>query len=222
MGNIVLHLKLVRGMKGTLLANLVWCHVKVAHISPGYNAYLNLDEEMIARAPIVDTWSNLNMNQESLDNVYLHYQCDAFKINNALAYQILSKVFTDTVAYVYVKQKKSTQDSQAVFFNVHMHFLDTGHVARQATNAENMLQTSHYDGERKGCDWDKYVALHKEQHVIMESLTNDGYIGMDNGTKVWHFFQSIKSIELEAAVNDVWAHPEKYGTHFDAIMSYLG
>ena len=35
------------------------------------------------------------------------------------------------------------------------------------------------------------------------------------------FCQGIKSPELEAAVDDVWAQPEMYGTDFDATMSYL-
>ena len=45
---------------------------------------------------------------------------------------------------------------------------------------------------------------------------------MDNGTKVGHFLQGIKSTELEAGINAVWAQPEKYGTDFDATVSYLG
>ena len=44
---------------------------------------------------------------------------------------------------------------------------------------------------------------------------------MENGTKVRHFLQSIKSTYLEAAVNVVWVQPEKYGTDFDATVSYL-
>ena len=48
-------------------------------------------------------------------------------------------------------------------------------------------RNSHYDGEQKGWDWDKYVALHKEQHAIIVSLTDYGYSGMDNGAKVCNF-----------------------------------
>ena len=55
----------------------------------------------------------------------------------------------------------------------------------------------------------------------MESLNDDDYSGMDNGTKVCHFFHGIKSTELEAAVNVVWAKPEKYGADFNAVVSYL-
>ena len=86
-----------------MLVYVVLCHMKVVHISPGYGTYLNLDQEMIARASIVDSKMNLKINQESLYRVYLDYQCDTFKINNALVYQIVLKVFMDMDSYVYMK-----------------------------------------------------------------------------------------------------------------------
>ena len=56
----------------------------------------------------------------------------------------------------------------------------------------------------------------------MESLPDYGCSGMDSGTKVHHFLKGIKSLELEEAVNIFHAQPEKYGTDFNATMSYLG
>ena len=50
MENIVLYLKIVRGVRGVLLAYVVMHHMKVAHIPPGHDSYLNLDEEIITRA----------------------------------------------------------------------------------------------------------------------------------------------------------------------------
>ena len=126
----MLHLKLVRGVRGVLSAYVVQHHVKVVHILPGHDSYLNIDEEMITRAPIVDGKLNYKLTQDVLDRAYPDYWCDTFKINNILVYQTLSKIFIDTDAYIYVKQKKSTQDSQAVFFNVYKHFLGPDHVAR--------------------------------------------------------------------------------------------
>ena len=158
---------------------------------PGYNTYLILDEEMIARVPIVDLKSNLKMTQETLDRAYVSYQVDTFKIINALVYPIHFKMFTDIDTNVYVKQIKGTQKGQAVFFDIHNQFLGPNHVARQATETEGKLQNSHYDGERKMWYWNKYVALYKKQHVIMESLTDYRYSGMDNGTTVCHFLQGI-------------------------------
>ena len=51
MERIVLHLKLVLGVP---LAYVVQCHIKFPHVMPRYDFFLNLDEDMIARAPIVD------------------------------------------------------------------------------------------------------------------------------------------------------------------------
>ena len=170
----------------------------------------------------MDASSNLRLSQDSLERVYVDHQADTFNVDNAMVYQIFSKMFTDMDAFVYVKQRRGTQDSQAVFFNVHKHFLYPDHMARQAAGAERKVQNSHYDGERKTLDWEKYVALHKELHIIMESLTDYGYSGMDNGIKVRHFLQGIKSPEFEAVVNVVCAQLEKYDMDFDAVVFYLG
>ena len=99
MENIVTYLKLVRGMKGVPLAYMVRQHMKVAHIS-----------EMIARAPIVNICLNLKMTQDLLDRAYLVHGADTFKIDNAMVYQILSKIFTDMNAFVHMKQRRATQD----------------------------------------------------------------------------------------------------------------
>ena len=106
--------------------------------------------------------------------------------------------------------------------HVHNQFLGPHYVARQAAEAEEKLQKSHYDGERKTWDWDKNVTLHKEQHPTMESITDHDYCGMDNYTKICHFLQSIKRSEFEAVVNVFQAQPEPFGMNFDATVSYLG
>ena len=59
----MLHLKFIRGVRGVPLAYMVQDHIKVAHITPGYDAYLNLGEEMIARAPIDDGKLNIKLTQ---------------------------------------------------------------------------------------------------------------------------------------------------------------
>ena len=56
----------------------------------------------------------------------------------------------------------------------------------------------------------------------MERLKYYGYSGMHIDTKFHLFLQGIRCSELEAAVNVVLAQTEKYGTDFDATMSYVG
>ena len=57
-----------------------------------------------------------------------------------MVYQNFSKVFIDMDAYVYMKQRKAMQDSLAVYFKVHKHFLGPDPVARKAEDAEGKLQ----------------------------------------------------------------------------------
>ena len=111
----------------------------MAHIPPRHDAYLNLDEDMIAKAPIVDKKSNFDLTQDVLNIAYLDHKSDTFKIDDALVYQTLSKIFMDTEAYVYLKQRKSMQYGQAVYFDVHKYFLGPDYVVRQAADVERKL-----------------------------------------------------------------------------------
>ena len=61
----------------------------------------------------------------------------------------------------------------------------------------------------------------QQMHTIIESLVDNGYSGMDEGTKVCHVLKGIKSTELEAVVNAVWVQPKNYGKEFDVAVSYL-
>ena len=176
---------------------------------------------MITKAPIVDSRSDLKLNQETLDRTYLDHPCDTFKINNAMVYQILSKMFMDMDNYIYVKQRKSMQDGQCFSMSI-SNFLALSMWSGRPQSQNGKLQSYHYDDERKAWDWNKYITLHKEQHDIIESLTDYGYSGMDDGTKVCPFLQGNKNTELEAAVNVVQAQLETYCTDFHAMVLYLG
>ena len=54
------------------------------------------------------------MTDECIETAYVSWWWDTLKIDNAFVYHILLKIFTDMDLHVYVKQKKSMQDGQAV------------------------------------------------------------------------------------------------------------
>ena len=148
---IVLYLRLLRGVQGVPMAYVVRQHIIVAHILPGYDTQSNLDNNMIARAPIIDTKSDLKMTQDGLNKTYVSWQCDTIKVDNALVHQILSKIFMDMDAYVNLQQRKYHY-GQTVYFDVHQWFLSSDQVIRQDIEAEKKLQNSHYDDKKK--QWD--------------------------------------------------------------------
>ena len=103
-----------------------------------------------------------------------------------------SKVFTDMDDYVYAKQRKATQEDQAVYSNILKFFLCTDHMARQAAEQKESCKTPTMM-VRKLWPWDEYVVLCKEdQHAIMESITDYGYSEMENCIKICYFLQGNK------------------------------
>ena len=48
-----------------------------------------------------------------------------------------------------------------------------------ASLAEKKLAMTTYTGERRRWTFEKYVTLHKDQHGILEGLTEHGYAGID-------------------------------------------
>ena len=60
---------------------------------------MNLDKETIVGALIDEARLNLKQTQDWLDTRCVDIQCNTFKIDNALVYHILSKIFTDMSAY---------------------------------------------------------------------------------------------------------------------------
>ena len=101
---IVLHLKLVRVM-GVLLAYVIWCHVKVAHISPEYGAYLNLTMKWLPEPPLPTRGQTYNYTRTAQIESILTTNV-IHKSGNALVCQILLKVFTDMDAHAYRNREK--------------------------------------------------------------------------------------------------------------------
>ena len=65
-------------------------------------------------------------------------------------YHILLKIFTDIDAYVYIKQRESTQHVGTFSFAVNEQSLGSGYMARQVMEAVRKLQSYHYVSEKKG------------------------------------------------------------------------
>ena len=132
MENIVLHLKLIRRVRGAPFANMVFCHIKMEHTSLGYDAYLNLGGEMIAKAPIGDAKLNLTLTQKCLDGVYLSDYCDTFKVGNAWVHQFSQR-------YVYMKW---SDDLPGIEFHVQGTQLTPGVIKRERRVVLMMLLQS--------------------------------------------------------------------------------
>ena len=89
------------------------------------------------------------------------------------------------------------QDGRSAYHKLYTTLLGPQAIDNHASKAENKLQTLAFDGtRRKNWDFDKYVQAHKEQHILLESLADHGYYGINERSKVRHFLKGITDTGL--------------------------
>ena len=59
------------------------------------------------------------------------------------------------------------------------------------------LQNLKRAGAINNCKFEWFVTAHKEQHTILEGLTNHGYNGLDDRTKVTRLVDGVKVHSLD-------------------------
>jgi hypothetical protein len=89
-----------------------------------------------------------------------------------------------------------------------------------ASEAEANLGLVSYTGERKKWTWEKYVQIHAEQHAVLNGLTDYGYSGIDNGTKVHKLMAGIKTDALDTVKAAVLASPALRKNYPDFVTLY--
>jgi hypothetical protein len=101
------------------------------------------------------------------DPIYL-VNCEKF-------WDIISKITRDHSAWTYTRPAQKTRDSRMANNGLYQHFLGPNNVDNMATQAEDKLKNTVYNGEQHRWDFERYVNVHKQQHSIMEGLTEHGY-----------------------------------------------
>jgi hypothetical protein len=89
-----------------------------------------------------------------------------------------------------------------------------------ASEAESQLGSVSYTDERKKWTWEKYVQIHTEQHAVLNDLTDYGYSGIDNGTKVRKLMAGIKTDALENVKAAVLASHALRTNYPDVVTLY--
>ena len=56
------------------------------------------------------------------------------------------------------------------------YFLGPDNVDNMASEAERLLVATHYSGERKRFNFERYVTIQKDQHHILEGLKEHGHV----------------------------------------------
>ena len=90
-----------------------------------------------------------------------------------------------------------------------------------ASVAKMALQTFTCYREKNIWNWEKYVTQNVKYHIILGSLMEYGYQGLDSGLKVQYLLNGIRCDKLSTAVMAVRAQLDKYEKDFDTVVAFL-
>jgi hypothetical protein len=108
-------------------------------------------------------------------------------------WDIMSNICGKHSCFVYIKPDLRTRNGRDAYMLLFDHFLGPDNVGNMASEADTKLTSTLYNGEKKRFTWETYVRIHIEQHSVLNGLTNYGYEGIDDSSKVRHLLKGIKT-----------------------------
>ena len=149
--------------------------------------YATVQDEMIARAPHFRITAAGVRNP---DPTYL--------VNRQKVWEIIARITRENSCWTYVKDAQRTRDGRMAYLALWTHYLGPNNVDNMATQAEQKLQSTVYNGEQRRWDFEKYINVHKQQHSILEGLVEYGYSGIDARSKVRYLMDGIRTDKYDS------------------------
>ena len=128
-----------------------------------------------------------------------------FLADNIKVWELLSGLTHKHTCWMYAKPFQRTRDGQGSFLALRDHYLGPNNVDNMASLAEKKLAMTTDTGECRCWTFQKYITLHKDQHSILEGLTEHGYVGIDKRLKVHYLFDGIKTDDLNVIKGQILA-----------------
>ncbi|KAI2512366.1 hypothetical protein MHU86_2028 [Fragilaria crotonensis] len=197
----------LRSVLGERKIPLAYVIRKNEDIAPDTETFPTVQDEMIGRAP------HFSINAEGVrvpDPVYL--------VNREKVWDIVSRITRKEAAWTYVKPAQKTRDGRLAYQGIYAHYLGPQHVDNMATMAEDKLKNTVYNGKQRRWDFEKYVNVHKQQHSVLEGLTEHGHVGIDPRSKVRYLLDGIKTDKFDAVKTRIMSE-ERLRSDFDGCVT---
>ena len=145
--------------------------------------YISHTEELLARAPFFENGTTVP-------------PTEAFIEDNSKVWDLISTIFKTHPSWTIVRPFQRSKDGRNAFLALYAHHLGPSAVDNMSSAAEKALKNE-YKGETKKYNFDKYVRVQMDQHQILSDLTEHGYAGIDERSKVRHLMEGIKTAALD-------------------------
>jgi hypothetical protein len=127
----------------------------------------------------------------------------AFLVDRATVWEKLSEILITSNSFTDIKTAKASRDGKLAYKLLYAQDLGPNNVDYMAGEAEKVLTSSAYHGEKRNWTFEKYTLLHLKQHQILEGPIPHGYTGIDLGAKVCHLNSGIKTNTLDAVKSQI-------------------
>ena len=133
---------------------------------------------------------------------------------------MLKGLLLGTPVYNHISTYDGLQNGKRAWIALKEFYEGQDFQARLKDQAFNKLLTTFYKGDSPRFTFEKYVAVHKEAHKLLEDSGYNGGSGMDESTKCHHFIANIKEqAGLEHALSTVRASSQYQ--NFIQLTSFL-
>eukprot|EP00804_Cyclotella_cryptica_P015125 CCRYP_000688-RA/>CCRYP_000688-RA protein AED:0.22 eAED:0.24 QI:0/0/0/0.8/1/1/5/0/1053 len=126
--------------------------------------YLTLDEEMIARAPILVPGTAGVIADLEVNGPFT----ESFMTDRTTAWDKIAVLFQNHEAWTYAKPARRTRNGRAGFFGVYNHFLGPNNVDHMASKAERRLRDVNYHGEKRNWTFENTRVMHMKLSLLFQ------------------------------------------------------
>ena len=172
-----------------------------------------------ARTPLIEI-DEIDLNDDELYKTSATHFGRYYKQDNAQVWLILKSILLGTPVYNHISSLDTSQNGRRAWRTLKDFYEGQDFQARLKDQAFNKLLHTFYKGDSQRFTFEKYVAVHKEAHKLLEDAGYNGGLGMDEATKCHHFVSNIKEqAGLEHALSTVRSSTQYQ--NFIHLTSYL-
>ena len=143
-----------------------------------------------------------------------------YKKDSSQVWLMLKTHLIGTPVYNHINSFNTSSNGRGAWLALKQFYEGQDFQARLKEQAFNKILHTFYRGDTHRFNFEKYIAVHKEAHKLLEDSGYNGGSGLDESTKCHHFISGIKeSAGLEHALTAARSNPQYQD--FIALTSYL-
>ena len=214
----------LRGGTGIPLSYVIRANImpKFSKTDPRFgvtdSAYASIDEEMVARAPIIEhNYSDRTQAELETSGPFT----TAFSSDMKKVYAVLHAMFGHNPVWQHVKKHQASQNGRKTWLTLHAYYFGGDKATVLCQQHLSKLSTLKFDGHStKNWSFQKYTTAHITQHNHLHSLHTDyGADAINEIMKIKWFQDGITDPAFQPVRLSIMTDPDKFKT-FDSVKDH--